>query len=209
MNGSTLAVWTVGHSNHPIERFVELLVGAGITAVADVRSRPWSRRHPQFGREALARSLVPAGIAYVFLGAELGARASDPAAWHEGRVDYEQLAATAAFRDGLGRVATGAATHRIALMCAEREPLDCHRTILVSRHLAERGIAVTHLLADGRQEPHDETERRLLAQIGERADLLTGEAEALARAYVRRGRELAWTGEKHAPAGLPDAPAPT
>ena len=196
MNGAPLAVWTVGHSNHPIERFVDLLVGAGITAVAEVRSRPWSRRHPQYNREALARSLKDAGVAYVFLGAELGARAVDPAAWHDGRVDYERLAATAAFRSGIDRVEASAASHRIALMCAEREPLDCHRTILVSRHLAARGVAVTHLLADGRHEAHAETERRLLAKTGEAADLLTEEADALARAYTRRSRELAWSGEK-------------
>ena len=196
MNGPTLAVWTVGHSNHPIERFVELLVGAGITAVADVRSRPWSRRHPQFNREVLASSLKDAGIAYVFLGAELGARATDPAAWHDGRVDYERLAATTTFLSGLDRVAAGATTHRIALMCAEREPFDCHRAILVSRHLSARGVAVTHLLPGGEQEQHAELERRLLAQTGEAADLLTGETDALARAYARRGRELAWSGGK-------------
>lgn len=194
MNGSTLAVWTVGHSNHPIERFVELHVGAGITAVADVRSRPWSRRHPQFNREALASSLKDAGIAYVFLGAELGARATDPAAWQDGRVDYERLAATAAFQSVLDRVAAGSASHRIALMCAERKPLDCHRTILVSRHLAARGVAVTHLFPGGEQERHAEAERRLLAQTGEASDLLTGETDALARAYARRGRELTWSG---------------
>lgn len=196
MNGASLSVWTVGHSNHPIERFLDLLVGAGVTAVADVRSRPWSRRHPQYNREALTRSLRDAGLAYVFLGTELGARATDPAAWHDGRVDYERLAVTAVFRSGLDRVEAGAATHRIALMCAEREPLDCHRTILVSRHLVARGISVQHLLGDGGQEAHAEMERRLLAQTGEVANLLTSEAEALARAYARRGRELAWSGEK-------------
>lgn len=200
MNGTSLAVWTVGHSNHPIERFVDLLVGAGITAVADVRSRPWSRRHPQYNREALARSLKDSGVAYVFLGGELGARSTDPVAWHDGRVDYERLAAMPSFRSGLDRVEAGAATHRIALMCAEREPLDCHRTVLVSRHLVARGISVMHLLADGGREAHAETERRLLASTGEAADLLTGEADAMARAYARRGRELAWSSEAPAKA---------
>jgi len=177
-----VAVWTVGHSNHPIGHFLELLAGAGITAVADVRSQPWSRRHPQFARGPLARSLAGAGIAYVFLGSELGARTSDRAAWHDGRVDYERLATMAGFKAGLDRVVTGAASHRIALMCAEREPLDCHRTILVSRRLVAHGVDVTRPLADGTQETHEQTERRLLTRTGEAADLLTGETEALARA---------------------------
>ncbi|MGE0253862.1 MAG: DUF488 family protein [Alphaproteobacteria bacterium] len=188
-------IWTIGHSSHPIEHFIGLLAAAGITAVADVRSRPWSRRHPQFNREALAGSLADAGIAYVFLGRELGARSEDPAVWRNGRVDYDLLAGSPAFQADLDRVEKGAGAHRVALMCAEREPLDCHRTVLVARHLAARGLTVTHLLADGRRETHAETERRLLAQTGEAADLLGDDAAALARAYGQRGHALAWTGD--------------
>src|SRR5262245_7823642 len=94
------AVYTIGHSNHPIERFIELLRGAGITAVADVRSVPNSRRWPQFGRERLQRSLAEAGIAYVYLGAELGGRPADPALLSDGKPDYQRMAATSAFGAG-------------------------------------------------------------------------------------------------------------
>jgi uncharacterized protein (DUF488 family) len=153
-------VYTVGHSNHPIERFVELLRGAGVTAVADVRSIPHSRRYPQFGRARLERSLAEVGIAYVYLGAELGGRPGDPSLVSGGRPDYARMAATPAFSAGLDRVVDGAQRYRIAVMCAEREPLDCHRFLLVSPHLLERGVAVQHILADGRIEPHDETEAR-------------------------------------------------
>src|SRR5215475_13186783 len=127
------AVFTIGHSNHPLATFIGLLRGAGVTAVADVRSIPYSRRWPQFGRPALERSLPEAGIGYVFLGAELGGRRDDPALYIDGRIDFDRVAATDSFRAGLDRVEAGAARHRIALMCAEREPLDCHRFLLVSR----------------------------------------------------------------------------
>jgi uncharacterized protein (DUF488 family) len=153
-------VFTIGHSNHPIDRFFDLLRTAAITAVADVRSIPYSRRWPQFSRPALERSLAGAGIAYVFLGAELGGKRDDPALLREGRPDYELIAATPEFARGLARVIDGSARHRIALMCAEREPLECHRFLLVARHLAARGVPLRHILADGSIEEHAETERR-------------------------------------------------
>ena len=153
-------VYTIGHSNHPIERFVDLLRGAGITAVADVRSTPHSRRWPQFGRARLERSLAEADIAYVYLGAELGGRPGDPSLLSDGKPDYGRMAATPAFAAGLDRVVDGVRRYRIALMCAEREPLECHRFLLVSPHLLQRGVAVRHILADGTIEPNEITQGR-------------------------------------------------
>ena len=128
-------VFTVGHSTHALDDFLALLLRHGITAIADVRSSPYSRMNPQFNRETLHAALKGAGIAYVFLGAELGARSRDPDCYEDGKVQYDRLARTAAFQRGLARVQQGAAQYRLALMCAEKEPLDCHRTILVARHL--------------------------------------------------------------------------
>jgi uncharacterized protein (DUF488 family) len=180
-------VFTIGHSNHSSERFLALLRGAGITAVADVRSIPRSRRWPQFSRARLEPWLAGAGIAYVFLGAELGGRPDDPALLREGRPDYDLMAATPSFRAGLDRVLDGAARYRIALMCAEREPLDCHRFLLVSRHLHERGVGLRHILADGSIEPHEAAEVRLLRQTGVGVDSLFADLppprHAVARAY--------------------------
>src|SRR5262245_25862717 len=119
-------LFTIGHSNHPIERFVALLQQHTIAAVADVRSVPYSRRHPQFSREALARSLAAAGIDYLFLGDALGARPKDPACFVDGRADYDRIAARPEFAAGFARVRAEAGRARVALMCAEREPLDCH-----------------------------------------------------------------------------------
>lgn len=162
-----LEICTIGHSNHPIETFLDLLVDAGITAVADVRSVPYSRRHPQFRKDRLDASLKAVNIAYVFLGEELGARPKDRDYYVDGRADYEKIAASEAFQRGLVRVEEGAKHFRIALMCAEREPLDCHRMLLVSRHLMKRGMMkVRHILGDGAIEDGESTERRLVSLMG-------------------------------------------
>jgi len=159
-------IYTVGHSNHPIEPFIRLLQPHGITALADVRSTPYSRFNPQFRREKLQAALATAGIQYVFLGEELGARSQDPAVYDaNGRVSYALLAKTDLFRRGIARLKTGMAEHRISLMCAEREPLECHRTILVSRELVREGVPVTHILADGSLESHERAMQRLVASL--------------------------------------------
>lgn len=163
-------VYTIGHSNHSIERFIALLQQHGITAVCDVRSAPYSRYNPHFDREALKASLEAAGIVYVFLGKELGARSEDPTCYLYGKIQHGKLAETALFQQGLQRVQDGGNRFRVALMCAEKEPLECHRTILVSRSLAERGMAIEHIHADGHLEPHAEALARLAHTLGLRAE---------------------------------------
>lgn len=155
-------IFTIGHSTHPIDHFISLLRRNGITAIADVRSSPFSRFNPQFNRSDLKKSLSGAGIGYVFLGAELGARSDDPSCYVNGKVRYQRIAETPAFESGIGRVIAGSKTHRIAMMCAEKEPLDCHRTILVSRELVSKGMEVRHILADGAVEAHADSLHRLL-----------------------------------------------
>jgi uncharacterized protein (DUF488 family) len=160
-------IYTIGHSNHPAQRFVELLRQHDIGAVADVRSMPFSRFNPQFNREKLACALREAGIHYVFLGQELGARTKDPALLDEdGQVSYLKLARSQAFRRGLERVMAGMREHRIALMCAERDPLQCHRTLLISPELERAGVPVTHILPDGALETHAHLTERLLKSRG-------------------------------------------
>jgi uncharacterized protein (DUF488 family) len=195
-------IHTVGHSNHPIERFVGLLQPHGITAVADVRSTPYSRFNPQFRREKLQALLAAVGIQYVFLGEELGARSQDPACYDvDGRVSYALLAKTDLFRRGIARLKTGMAEHRISLMCAEREPLECHRTILVSRELVREGVAVTHILGDGSLESHEHAMQRLAADLGlPEADLFGDAAERVERAYDLQAAKMAYV-KKGAGAG--------
>ena len=187
-------IYTIGHSKHPIERFVALLQQHGIDALADVRSTPYSRFNPQFNREKLQASLAAAGIRYVFLGEELGARSKDVSCYdEEGRVSYAKLAQTAPFRAGIERLLTGMQQHRIAIMCAEREPLDCHRTILVSRELERAGVPVTHILQDGSLEPHRQTMTRLASDLKlASSDLFRTPDELIEDAYEQQGSRIAY-----------------
>lgn len=186
-------VYTIGHSNHTTERFVSLLRQHGITAVVDVRSVPYSRLHPQFDRKSLSRDLKEHGIDYVFLGRELGGRSDDPACYENGRVRYQLLAQTKTFQEGLERVCTGSENHRISLMCAEREPLECHRTLLISRELERLGIKVVHIHADGRLESHEEAIRRLLQRLGmPEQDLFRTRSEMIDEAYAKQEARIAY-----------------
>ena len=117
-------VLTIGHSNLPADRFLDLLKTAGVTAVADVRSVPFSRRFPWFSARALAERLQAHRIAYLAFGDALGGRPRDSALYCDGVADYDAMAATAAFRAGLDRAVDETRRHRLCLMCAEREPLE-------------------------------------------------------------------------------------
>jgi uncharacterized protein (DUF488 family) len=190
---SAFDFFTIGHSNIPIERFVALLRQAGVTALADVRSVPASRRFPWFSKNNLATRLARDGIDYVAMGDVLGGRPRDARLYRDGVADYEATAKEPRYEDGLARLIAEASHSRVCLMCAEREPLDCHRCLLVARSLAERALTVGHILHDGTIEPHAETERRLLALAGEGCDLFAhGQRERLAAAYHRRTQAIAY-----------------
>jgi uncharacterized protein (DUF488 family) len=187
------AIYTVGHSTHSIEKLLALLAQHAITAVCDVRSQPYSRLNPQFNREPLRNALKSAGIAYVPLGKELGARTDDINCYCNGRVQYDRLAHTENFQHGLKRVKEGCRTHRIALMCAERDPLQCHRTILVARHLMSDGIPVRHILADGQIEEHEQTIARLVSNLRlPTDDIFMSKDEIAAKAYRVQGEAIAY-----------------
>ena len=190
-------VFTIGHSTHTIERFVDLLRQHGVMAVADVRSVPYSRMQPQFNRETLMGVLKQHGIAYVFLGKELGARSDDKTCYENGRVQYRRLARTETFSAGVERVRTESENSRVALMCAEREPLECHRTLLVSRELMSAGTPVVHIHADGRVEPHADAIRRLLRLFGlPEEDLFRTQSDLIEEAYARQELRVAYVDER-------------
>jgi uncharacterized protein (DUF488 family) len=189
-----LSVFTIGHSNHTLEGFLRLLAQHGITAVADVRSVPMSRLHPQFNREELSEALKQAGIAYSFLGKELGGRPQDPSCYMNGQVQYRLVALTDPFQKGIERVLTGAQKYRIALMCAEREPLDCHRGLLVAPAIEKAGASVLHILADGHIEAHRDTMNRLLERFGfTQDDLFRSREELVEEACARQQERVAYT----------------
>ncbi len=158
-------IYTIGHSTHLTVDLIGLLRIHGVTAVCDVRSKPYSRFNSQFNREEISTSLKKCRIAYAFLGKELGARSEDESCYEEGRVQYDRLAQTSLFQSGIQRVQEGAKEHRIALMCAEKEPLECHRAILVARHLVALGLQVRHIHPDGRTEDHMDALIRLARML--------------------------------------------
>lgn len=186
-------VFTIGYSGRSFAEFLGLLRENAITAIADVRSQPFSKFNVEFNQDALKRELAQAGIAYVFLGAELGARTPDESCYVEGKVQYDRLATTVPFRSGLDRVENGRTNHRIALICAESDPLMCHRCILVSRHLVARGVAVRHILENGLIEEHEATMHRLI-QFLRIPEIYPSwsEEEMAALAYRTRSDQIAY-----------------
>ncbi len=190
----SIIVFTIGHSNHTVDQFLALLRGAEITAVGDVRSTPYSRYLEHFNREKIQASLRAAGIAYVYLGDLLGGRPPDPNCYLDGVIDYELVAAKPEFKQGISRLLRGAEKHCIALMCSEKDPLDCHRFLLVSRALKRAGVDVRHIQADGSFEPMAATERRLIEATGQDQTQLFGRATAdpLTEAYRTKANEVAY-----------------
>jgi len=186
-------VLTIGHSSHPMEHFLALLHEAGVTAVADVRSAPHSRHVPQFNHDALKAALRDAGVAHVYLGTALGGRPENKAQYRDGVADYETIAATGTFQAGLRRVMDGAAVHRIALVCTEQFPQDCHRCLLVGRALAARGMRVRHILPDGATVTQADVEADLLRRTGrDKEDLFMSAEERIAAAYREYARKVAF-----------------
>lgn len=154
MSESTLhppSLFSVGHSNHDEHAFIELLKQHEIDVIADVRSQPYSKYLPHFNSDQLKSFLAGAKVRYTFLGQELGGRPEGDEFYDaEGHVLYDRLAESPLFLAGIERLEKGVRDFRVAIMCSEENPADCHRFLLVSRVLAERGIDVRHIRADGR-----------------------------------------------------------
>ncbi|MEX0611682.1 MAG: DUF488 domain-containing protein [Pirellulales bacterium] len=156
-SSSRPTLYTVGHSNHSEEKFLDLLRQHGIEVLVDVRSRPSSRYNPQFNDSNLQRALEAAGIRYLFMGEELGGRPEEQELLdEEGRALYHRMAESAGFLSGIERLQRGVSEHRVAIMCSEEDPAICHRHLLVTRVISGRGIDVRHIRGDGRLESEDE-----------------------------------------------------
>ncbi len=193
MNKAAHPVLTIGHSNHSMKTFTALLCQQAIAQVVDVRSSPFSRFNPQFNRDVLGPALEQYQIRYLFLGHKLGGRSTDPSCYVDGRVQYARVAKTNLFNEGIKRVIQEAEGDRIAIMCAEKEPLHCHRTLLVAGALDERGMAVEHILADGQTESQHEVMNRLLdATYQKREDLFMTREELLAEAIKQQEKQVAY-----------------
>lgn len=186
-------ILTIGHSTHDTSAFLRLLQQHHVTAVADVRSIPLSRHTPQFNRGAIEHDLDATGIKYVFMGEQLGARTNDLTCYANGRVQYERLSRTPEFSTSIKRLLTGAQSERIAIMCAEAEPLECHRTVLIAQVLAERGVGIDHIHRNGSVESHAMAMERLMARFGlHQAALFHSWGELLKEALSRQEHRIAY-----------------
>jgi uncharacterized protein (DUF488 family) len=206
-----IEIFTVGHSNLSIEAFISLLQQQGITAIADVRSHPYSRYLPHFNKSEIKAALSSVGLQYVFLGKELGARPEDLSCYDiNGKALYERIAATQLFSEGIQRLIKGAETYKIALMCAEKDPITCHRTILICRELRKLNVQIAHILSDSSLESHEELEKRLLSKFNKGKDLdgpiqlslfdlepqFQEKKVELPEAYHRQGLEIAYVNKE-------------
>jgi uncharacterized protein (DUF488 family) len=194
----THEILTVGHSSLPIDQFIGLLTQHDVHVVVDVRSQPVSRRFPQFSYEDLKDTLRHTGIQYLFLGRELGARRTEPEVYVDDQASYELIAKCPDFREGVRRVIVGADRYRMSLMCAEKDPLTCHRAILVCRNLKSFGLSICHICGDGSLESHADAEQRLIKEEGVHVaqsdlfDTACRAESALSTAYTQRGLKIAY-----------------
>ena len=186
-------LFTIGHSNHSIEHFLELLRRHGVEVIADVRSRPYSRFVPHFGRERLARLLDDAGLGYLFLGQELGGKPLQDDS-PQARLDYPARTREPSFQRGIETLLDVLAERQVALMCRERDPLDCHRLHLICRHLRPMALDIRHILPDGDVEVQQATERRLLERAEKRQLNLFDDPD---RAALERAHDSWWQARAH------------
>jgi uncharacterized protein (DUF488 family) len=157
ISNANLRVLTIGHSNHQIDHFLDLLKSHTVQVVADTRSQPYSEYASQFDQKPLKKVLDDKGIRYVFLGRELGGRPDGDEFYDaEGHVLYDRVAETRLFREGLSRLEKGIREYKVAMLCAEENPATCHRRLLIGRILLDRGIQVDHIRGDGRIQTEDE-----------------------------------------------------
>ena len=189
--GKEKVLYTIGHSRHPIAHFINLLKEHAVTLIFDVRSIPYSRRNPQFNQKTLAERLANEGIAYIFSGKELGAKSPGPDCYVNGKVQYDLIAARPEFTDGLERIIDKTGEFKPALLCAEEDPLICHRTILICRHLRGRVSSILHIRGDGSIENNEVFEQRLVKATGSgEADLFDTETSIIGRAYELQGKRM-------------------
>ena len=193
-------IFTIGHSDRSWEELIETLKNYNVEFVVDVRSKPGSKWHRQFNREVLQEGLPPSGLKYVYMGAELGARPNDPRLLDgDGRVWYPKVRETGEFKSAIERIEKRADSgRRLALLCMEPHPCECHRFPMIAYQLARDGYEVQHILRDGSVKTQAEIESELLERFANRIpqpDLFhpqVGRAERLEAAYEQLNIEIGW-----------------
>jgi uncharacterized protein (DUF488 family) len=197
-------VYTVGHSSLDLGAFVDRLRAVEVKLLADVRSRPRSLRFPHFSQPEFEQSLREAGVTYLFLGEELGGRPDDPKAYRaDGLVNYRERRKSFGFQAGISRVLAELERGDLALLCAEEDPLECHRFLMICPELVALGVQPQHIRKGGRLETQREAEDRLL-EIHHFGDVASGSlfatdrAAALEDAYIAQAEACAFRADPQA-----------
>lgn len=161
-----IPIYTIGYGNRSMEEFIKLLKQYGIEYLVDVRSQPYSRYKPEFSKETLEKHVKQAGIRYLFMGDTLGGRPADETCYLDGRVDYVKVQAKSFFQEGIRRLQTAWQKQlRVAVMCSETKPQECHRSKLIGNTLIDNGIKVTHIDEGGRPKTQEEINNMLTNNI--------------------------------------------
>lgn len=188
-------LYTIGYATKPFDDFVAQLKDHRIDAIADVRSVPFSKVFFDYHQTALEKTLPANGIDYVFLGKELGPRSKDPDHYdHSGQIQFDRLKKSPLFDAGIKRLQSGLNKGlKIALMCAEKDPAACHRSLLVSHYFCETfKTDIQHIDHEGGLETQSQLEQRLIQIQGVKADLLTSTEELSAIAYERQLKQTSY-----------------
>ncbi len=195
---------TIGHSTNTIATYTALLTAYMIDSIIDVRSTPYSRFNPQFNRETLKTDLELEDITYLFLGDRLGARREEPEVYFpDGIVNFEKVRELTVFKEGIDQVVDMIrSSHKVALMCAEKEPFDCHRFVLIAPALTSRGVRIEHILSVEETVTQQSLEDRLIKKYNLdnlQASLFNPPKSRDARlqeAYVLRNRDIGYSKEE-------------
>jgi len=190
-------IYTIGHSSHSIEGFITILKQHNITKLCDVRSTPYSRRYPQYNRETLEQELNKNNISYRYLGGELGARNKDAKSYMHGKIEFDCLVKNDTFKKGILLLMDEMKNNQIAIMCAEKDPIECHRSILVARYLEKINIAIDHILDNGKLESHPDAINRLLRKLKlPEHDMFRSHEDMIDRAYNIQSKRIAYDESK-------------
>ena len=191
----TFSLYTIGYSAFEPVNLIRLLNERSIGAVADVRSTPYSSRFREYNREQLQALLRRNRIHYLYLGKELGARPDKPELYSNGRADFRKMAATESFREACQRIRNGLSKMSICLLCAEKDPIQCHRTVLICHNFLKLYPAanISHILADGGIESQEQTDLRIMRKHDLlREHLLMDFEQRMEEAYRKQEEEVAY-----------------
>ena len=190
------SIFTIGYSGHDMDSFIALLVENRVDVVCDVRSTPYSTYKPDFSRVPFRKHLNLANIKYSFFGDQLGARPKDRSCYIDGQATYQKISNSTFFKEGLERIRKGADMLNLALVCSEKDPIECHRAVLVCRHLDDIRSRILHIHTDGNVESQDDFDARLVGLHGlTPPPLLSTKSDwvdAVAVAYKKQGDAIAF-----------------